>query len=447
MNLVETASLEANLNLFQREARDQALAGLAEQAQSGTILLEPETSVANMHCHTFFSFNAYGHSPSSLAWLAKKSGYRLLGIVDFDVLDAVDEFLDACELLEVRGSAGMETRAFIPEFADREINSPGEPGVYYYMGIGFTSSQVPLESAAALANLRQRAANRNRLVMERVNAYLAPVVVDYDQDVLPLTPAGNATERHMILACLLAAERQAPDLQAFWAEKLELPVEQVSMLLADSAKFQNLVRAKLMKRGGVGYIEPTPATFPTVQEVNQITLACGAIPCAAWLDGTSQGEQDIAELLELLIQQDVAALNIVPDRNWNIADEAVRKQKVQKLGEIVALAEQFDLPLNVGTEMNSFGQKLVDDFDAPEMLPFRQAFLDGAHFIYGHTMLQRGLGLGFGSAWAKQHFPERRDRNSFYVRAGYCIPPGKRGLEMLKKLGAEAEPAEILKAF
>jgi hypothetical protein len=66
------------------------------------------------------------------------------------------------------------------------------------------------------------------------------------------------------------------------------------MLLADSAKFQNLVRAKLMKRGGVGYIEPTPATFPTVQEVNQITLACGAIPCAAWLDGTSQGEQDIA---------------------------------------------------------------------------------------------------------------------------------------------------------
>jgi hypothetical protein len=62
-------------------------------------------------------------------------------------------------------------------------------------------------------------------------------------------------------------------------------------------------------------------------------------------------------------------------------------------------------------------------------------------------MLQRGLGLGFGSAWAKQHFPERRERNSFYVRAGYCIPPGKRGLEMLKKLGAEAEPAEILKAF
>jgi len=40
----------------------------------------------------------------------------------------VDEFLSACEIAGVRGSAGMETRVFIPEFADREINSPGEPG-------------------------------------------------------------------------------------------------------------------------------------------------------------------------------------------------------------------------------------------------------------------------------------------------------------------------------
>jgi hypothetical protein len=178
-----------------------------------------------MHCHTFFSFNAYGHSPSSLAWLAKKSGYRLLGIVDFDVLDAVDEFLDACELLEVRGSAGMETRAFIPEFADQRDQLSWRAGCLLLYGDRFYIQPGAAESAAALADLRQRAANRNRLVMERVNAYLAPVLVDYDQDVLPLTPAGNATERHMILACLLAAERQAPDLQAFWAEKLELPVD------------------------------------------------------------------------------------------------------------------------------------------------------------------------------------------------------------------------------
>ena len=78
-----------------------------------------------------------------------------MGIVDFDVLDGVDEFLDACDLVGVRGSAGIETRVFVPEFADREINSPGEPGVCYHMGIGFTSSQVPDGVAPILADLRQ----------------------------------------------------------------------------------------------------------------------------------------------------------------------------------------------------------------------------------------------------------------------------------------------------
>ena len=117
-------------------------------AERGEAPCEPVQDVVNLHCHTFFSFNAYGHSPTSLAWLAKKRGFAAVGIVDFDVLDAVDEFLAACDLAGVRGSAGIETRVFIPEFATREINSPGEPGVYYHMGIGFTSGNVPPEAAA-----------------------------------------------------------------------------------------------------------------------------------------------------------------------------------------------------------------------------------------------------------------------------------------------------------
>jgi len=111
--------------------------------------LDPEANVANMHCHTFFSFNANGHSPTSLAWLAKRRGFKLMGIVDFDVLDGVDELKDACEVVGVRGSAGIETRVFIPEFTTRKINSPGEPGVYYHMGVGFASSDVPKMTMAA----------------------------------------------------------------------------------------------------------------------------------------------------------------------------------------------------------------------------------------------------------------------------------------------------------
>jgi hypothetical protein len=412
--------------------------------QQGAVPLEPEADVANMHCHTFFSFNAYGHSPTSLAWLAKRRGFRLMGIVDFDVLDGVDEFLDACELVGVRGSAGMETRVFLPEFATREINSPGEPGVCYHMGIGFTSSQVPETAAGILADLRQRAARRNRGMAERVSAYLAPVTIDYERDVLPLTPGGNATERHMVVAYVRAAERIVPTPIEFWADKLNVEPGRIATLMGDTPRFQNLIRAKMMKRGGVGYVQPSPDTFPTVEEFHKLIVQCGALPCAAWLDGTSAGEQAIEELLDLLIGKGVVALNIIPDRNWNIADPETRRLKVQNLYHVVRLAQELALPLNVGTEMNSFGQKLVDDFDAPELEPLRQAFLDGAHFIYGHTVLQRALGLGYQSEWALTYLPTRRERNAFYIRLGRLVPPGKPGLVRLKQLDAAMTPSDIL---
>src|SRR5512137_1286218 len=93
----QIADLEKDLNSFSRNTRFDALTELVALAQQGEISLAAEADVANMHCHTFFSFNAYGHSPASLAWLAKRRGFRLIGTVDFDVLDGVDELLTACE--------------------------------------------------------------------------------------------------------------------------------------------------------------------------------------------------------------------------------------------------------------------------------------------------------------------------------------------------------------
>ncbi len=440
----EIANLEAKLKDFDLDVRASGLEELVSLVQQGVVPLEPEAEVANMHCHTFFSFNAYGHSPTSLAWLAKRRGIRLIGIVDFDVLDGVDEFLDACEWVGVRGSAGIETRVFLPEFSTREINSPGEPGVLYHMGIGFTSSEVPETAANILPHLQQRAARRNQDMVDRVNAYLDPVKIDYEQDVLPLTPAGIATERHVVVAYVQAAERTVSDPVDFWADKLDMEADCVAELLSDPPKLRKLVRARLMKRAGVGYVHPSPDTFPTVDEFHKLIVECNALPCAAWLDGTSEGEQAIEELLELLVTKGVVALNIIPDRNWNIAEPEVRRLKVENLYNVVRLAQELALPLNVGTEMNSFGQKLVDDFDAPELAPVREAFLDGAYFIYGHSVLQRTLGLGYQSRWAQNYLPSRRERNDFYVRVGYQVPAGKAGLAKLREWGATMPPGDIL---
>jgi hypothetical protein len=86
----------------------------------------------------------------------------------------------------------------------------------------------------------------------------------------------------------------------------------------------------------------------------------------------------------------------------------------------------------------------VDDFDVPEMAPVRQAFLDGAHFIYGHTAMQRALGLGYQSGWAQQHLPSRRERNAFFQTVGYRVAPGKAGMAKLRGLAASGAAEAIL---
>jgi len=443
--LSRLTELEAKLNDFSAPVRAQALADLVILARQGDVSVASETELINLHCHTFYSFNAYGYSPTALAWLAKRSGFKALGIVDFNVLDGVEEYLTACEAIGVRGSAGLETRVYIPEFSTREINSPSEPGVYYHMGIGFTSSQTPAAVAPILVDMRHRAEQRGREIVERLNRHLAQVEIHYDRDVLPLTPDDNATERHILVAFIQAVARCFSDPTPFWAEKLGLASEQVAAEIGDGSEFQNLVRAELMKRGGVGYIHPGPHIFPSVEDVNQLVVACGALPCAAWLDGTSAGEQAIEELLDLLIGKGVVAFNIIPDRNWNISDPEVRRVKVQNLYRVVELAQKLDLPLNIGTEMNSYGQKLVDDFDAPELVPLREPFLTGAYFIYGHTLMQRALGLGYQSEWAKAYLLTRRERNAFYTQVGRLIPPGRAGAGQLKQLTSALSPAEMLR--
>ena len=54
-----------------------------------------------MHCHTCYSYNGYGFTPAEIAYLARKSGWLAAGIIDFDVLDAVDEFRSCAEQLDI----------------------------------------------------------------------------------------------------------------------------------------------------------------------------------------------------------------------------------------------------------------------------------------------------------------------------------------------------------
>jgi len=388
------------LDSFNATERRQALLDTCAKAQW------PATGTdVNAHSHTFFSYNAYGYSPTHFAVLARQHGLAVAGIVDFDVLDGLEEFWEAGRLCGLKRCVSMESRVFVPEFATRVINSPGEPGIAYHMGVGFTRIiQHPL-----LAQMRATAAQRNRELVARVNTFTAPVTLDYDRDVVPLTPAGNATERHICEAYSKKGDA------AFWQAKLgDCP--------ADAGKLQALIRAKTMKKGGVGYVQPGQGSFPLMAEMNQFVRAAGAIPTLTWLDGTSEGEKCIEELFAVAQATGAAAINIIPDRNYT---PGVKDQKLQNLYAVVALAERHDFPVIVGTEMNAPGNKFVDAFDTAELKPLVPVFLKGAHIAYAHSVLQRQSGRGYLSPWALQHFPSVAAKNDYFEKLGRELTPDR----------------------
>ncbi len=424
-------SLEQQLDSYNPAERRQALLTLCQQVEAGKVILPAPGTDVNLHAHTFFSYNAYGYSPSKYAWLARKAGLAVAGIVDFDVLDALEEFFEAGRSVGLKTCVSLESRVFVPEFATRVINSPGEPGVAYHMGVGFTSAvQHPF-----LAEMRASAGQRTRDMLARVNAYMRPVELDYEKDVVPLTPKGNATERHLCQAFERQAAQVLPDparRDAFWREKLgdAPPV---------GAKLQNLVRAKTMKKGGVGYVQPGKGSFPLMADMNRYVLESGAIPTLAWLDGTADGEKSLEELFTTAIAAGAAALNIIPDRNYT---PGVKDQKLKNLYDVVEMAEQHDFPIIVGTEMNSPGNKFVDSFGTAELAPLVPVFLRGAHITYGHSVLQRQSGLGYLSSWAKKSFSSVKAKNVFFESLGRELKPA--GEDRLCGLTAGAAPEQIL---
>lgn len=431
---------EQALDSFDFPARQKALAGLQEMVRSGQVKLPPATPLVNMHAHTFFSYNAYGYSPTRFAWLARRRGMEAAGIVDFDVLDGLDEFLHAGRALGIKTCVGIESRVHVPGFDAREINSPGEPGIAYHMGVGFTTASIGRAAAKVLLAMRKTAEQRNRVLVDRVNAFTAPVKLDYSRDVIPLTPAGNATERHICLAYARRARAAFPDparLAAYWSEKLGEPPE--NMDLPEGGKLQNLIRAKTMKKGGPGYVPPTTGSFPAIEVMNSFVLQSGAIPTMTWLNGLSDGENAIEELVATAAASGTAALNIIPDRNFT---PGKKDQKLRNLYDVVALAGQKDFPVFVGTEMNSPGQKFVDAFESEELKPLVPVFVRGAHIAYAHSVLQHEAGLGYLSPWARRRFAGAKEKNAFYEELGRKLNPSRE--HRLSKVNDGFTPGRIL---
>ncbi|MGF1638866.1 MAG: hypothetical protein ACFCUU_17460 [Cyclobacteriaceae bacterium] len=436
--------LKDRLKSFDADERRRALIELVRIGKS----IHKSSENVNMHLHSFFSYNAENWSPTRIAWECAQKGLYAAGIVDFDVLDGQEEFIQVGELLGLRTSVGLETRAFLTEYLDKVIDSPGEPGVSYILAGGFVKELAnDSPQAKTLASYKETSTNRNLALIDRINPHVPDIAIDYSIDVLPLTPSGNATERHIISAYVSKAQQAFPDAQVlknFWAELLNKTANEMDDLLKNRAALEELVRAKFAKRGGFGYVQPTSETFPKVEEFFQWAQQCGAIPMESWLDGTSEGESDGKALLECSKAKGACALNLIPDRNWNISNPETKAMKMANLKDIINIANSMDMPIHIGTEMNKAGLPFVDDLNGAALKPFKETIIKGASIFIGHAVLARYADFFYAGQKAQEMFGSSvKNKNDFFSAVGVLPPLSSNTAYKLKEYGEEKAFTEI----
>ena len=381
-----TGELITLLSDFDEKVRKGALEKIVLLIKEGKIKKDIDLKPwLNLHIHTFHSYNYNNWSPSRIVFEGWKTGLKYVGTVDFDTLAGVEETIFAGKLLDIGVMGGFETRTFADELKEVVTNSPKEPGVCYLCGKGFLKS--PDENSDAgkfFGYIKGIAQRRNREVIENLNRYLGEVKVDYYRDVLPLTPSGNPTERHITEAYHRKSEDMLGEkVDMFWSDILKIDREKVRKIrVHNKADFQELLRKTLIKYGGPGYMPPEKKNFPSFDETVRMIETAGGVPVGGWLDGTTDGEENPDTLLDFLESKGVKVVMVIPDRNYNIADDKERELKIKKLDEFMAACQKRKVPVICGTEMNKYGQPFVDDFNNPVIGKYLPYFLSSASRIF-----------------------------------------------------------------
>lgn len=357
---------------------------LREFAEEGKVAREGKAGGINTHVHTSKSF-AFFDSPSDAAWQAYVARVAIFGINDHYTLAGHEEFGKACKALGIRPTFSLEAIATWDEAAKagQTVNDPSNPGRTYLTAKGVTRGFSPEAGGAAdLARMNEALLERNQKITQKLSKLIGTRLKQKSalpwEDVLALTPHGQPTERHIVLAAARWLELKYPEPgeRSKSVEKLVgEPLNEAT--LQDPASFQDFLRGKLIKTGKPAYVEESREGFIPVPRLRSLGLDLGAIPTYPVLGNpVTPWEEDIPRLFDRLEALGIFAVEVIPNRNTR-----------ERLLAIVQEAAARGFPVFNGTEHNTkTAMPLVDKFFFED--EFRPHFERGARVLLGHQALK-----------------------------------------------------------
>jgi hypothetical protein len=291
----------------------------------GNPFAEPPLPV-NAHVHTPYSFSAF-ETMTDLFTQAMEENIRVLGITDFITVEGYDEFHRlACEH-NIFPLFNIEFMGLMQEEQQKgiRINDPNNPGRMYFCGKGLSFPVVLSEfNRTKLQNVYLNSISQTQQMVSLLNDYLkklkAGITLDFEEIRGNLTK-GLVRERHIAKALrmkILAKYGKAGARQEFLKILYDGKDSMASSGIAGD--LDNELRANLLKKGGVAFVEEDPTAFLSVKEIRDIILDARGIPCYPVLLDDAKGnftdfEADLDELIRNLTRNRIYAVELIPGRN------------------------------------------------------------------------------------------------------------------------------------
>ena len=353
------------LNKLNAPTKQERLANLAAILPN-TVFPPTVPAYINNHIHTTYSFSPY--SPTAAVYAARMEGLCTAGIVDHDSISGAEEFLEAAKLVDMPVTIGMEARISMDgtRLEGRRTNNPDQVGVSY-----MTIQSVPHDKIPVLteffAPYREARHIRNRKMIEKINALVPGVHLDYDADVLPLSEAGNGggvTERHLMYALAVELVKQVGKGEAMVKKLTEmglsLSAKQQAQMEDTEYPFYEYDLLGILKGAFVPqiFIDATDEC-PKLKDVVRLCKEIDAYLCYAYLgdvgdsvtgDKKAQKFEDdyLDDVFECLKEEGVTAVAYMPTRNT-----------VEQLERLRGLCDAYNMFQISGEDINSPRQSFV----------------------------------------------------------------------------------------
>jgi hypothetical protein len=310
----------SNQSLFASYPGKQAL--LDELKKNGT----PKVLLVNGHFHTPFSFSAFTEIEQPFK-LAEAEGVQVLGINDFYTTDGYAEFAELALKYKIFPLFNIEFMSLQKDLqeANIRVNDPANPGRTYFSGKGLTSPLVLSGEQLRLLEQVQHESNvQTAEMVKKLNELLAEqnAGFSFDFEDLKAKYAKNMLrERHIAKALRIAIDEKfsnPEEKKAFYTQVFS--GKEVKSKLTDVAGLENEIRGNLLKTGGRAFVLEDPKAFLSLEQVKDIIITAGGIPCYPVLLDDAKGnftdyEGNFVKLYETLKIKGVYSLELIPGRN------------------------------------------------------------------------------------------------------------------------------------